>query len=543
MGTTAGPRATIKRFDAAMLRGVVVHYLFDLTWAGQTFRLSRSTLVVPSTATGEDLQFEGILEDEIEWEEALELFSDTAESNSFPFSVVLPANVPQLVSRGHDLAAATGELSLWIEGTNYEDRRILIQGRLTDPEYGFEGDPITASLQSESFEDAALVPPVGQVVTLITWPTAVSSAVGFYYPFVFGDHPVNDAGNFVLSRGYLVNNDPGDETILIAGHPVLASAVFIKPGASTVQVSLPVSGALDALGQYVSIVGGVGVGLGALVYDPGDDFTVRWTDSGSGHPARDGGILGGGGDLLEHMLSLATVQVDWGKVSAAKDLLNRFRFAGTIEEPVSPIDWISANLSPLLPMSLVMGPLGVYPVVWRYWAGRNDVVERIDLSIDPSIELDGPVEYDGAISNIVNTFTLRYGVSIFSGETRSILTLGRSEDGTPSGSLASERSILRYGVRSDDDESTIVYDTGTAGMILDWWARARALPSRLVHYIVGNERSWLDRGMVVSVTHPELYLEDYVGLVENVVHMESGAFRLSVRLLEQPSHTLHTGEF
>jgi len=284
MTWSAGNRAAAKRFDAALLVGAKVHYLLDLTWAGRTFHLSRSTIEVASTASGEVLQYEGTLEDEIEWEEAIELFSDVAESVSFPFSVVLPVNVPKLIAQGFDLVRATGELSLWIEGTDYEDRRVLLRGRLIDPEYGWEDEPINASLQSEFYEDRALIPGPTHVVTEDTWGNAAEDALGMAYPFVFGVQAAHSTATVYMSAALLVDTTPGSEVLVVADHPVEAATVNVKDGEDPPLI-FPgtVTGALDDLGQAVSVVN-----FDSTVPDLTADSTyfVDWsgTDGGPSRP-------------------------------------------------------------------------------------------------------------------------------------------------------------------------------------------------------------------------------------------------------------------
>ena len=270
---TAGKTATARRFDATALRGAVVHVLLDLTYAGRVFRLARTELLVTSTATGEQLQYAGDLVDEVRWEEVVNLFQSSADSVSAPLAFTLPVDVAALVQRGQDLLQATGELSLWIEGTAYEARRVLLRGQLVDPSYGYAGEPVVASLESEAFRDRAVVPPALLVVSTEAWPNASSSALGLSYPLPFGEATV------ASSPGYLVDTTGGAEVLLVAGGTCVATSASVTDGTTTEVRALTRS--TDALGRTCTTMSlaGTAVGLdGAL--------GLVWNQGGGGMQAR-----------------------------------------------------------------------------------------------------------------------------------------------------------------------------------------------------------------------------------------------------------------
>lgn len=520
MGATAGPKLAAKRFHEAYLRGAKVHYLLDLTWAGRVFHLSRESVEVVSSVSGETLQYEGRLDQEIAWEEAISLFSAGGDIASVIVNAVLPVDVALLVAQGHDLLSATGELSLWIDGTTYEDRRVILRGRLNDPEYGYVDEPLNASLQSEFFEDRGLIPPANQIITTTTWPNAAENAIGASYPFVFGQIP----SGLSLSRAYLV--DTVGQLILVAGHHTVAGSVGVSTaGASATLTAVP---GVDGLGNAVTTVD-----VSTMVYTADDEFMVSWIDGA--YAANNQQPLAGAGDVLAYLLSQTTLEVDWGRTLVAKDYLNRFQLAGCILEGVTPFEFITANLCPILPMSLVLGPYGLYPVPWRYDATQRDVVERLDTGIDPFLALDGPVAYEGSIRDLVNSFKLKYALRVRTGVTTKAVTLSGARtagDTNSAESIVCRQSQLRYGTRTMEAESTVVYDDATAGLTLAWWARAKALPTRVLTYIAGYDRAWLERGDVVSITDAGLSMTDQLGLVESLLFREDGTIRIKVRIIE-----------
>lgn len=527
-----GPDSSPTRFYRGQLLGQKLHYLLDVTWASQTFRLSRETIVVPSDDG--DLVYEGSIEDEIEWEEGIDLFSDSADAMQMNLSVVLPVDVPKLIQMGHALTSAVAQLSLWIEGTTYEERRVLMDGTFADPEYGADGEPINVSIQAPPFEDGGLVPPASQVIDADTWPLAADNAEGLAYPFVFGE---DESDGPFKSPAYVVDTTLGAEVIIVAGHAVDAANVTVGCSSDTTGTNLGVSQGKDGRGQVVSIVT---IGGSALVFTTDDDFWVRWgVDGGGAFAPMSDGPLTGAGDVIEHMLRLSTLKYDQGRVAAAKQYLNTYKVGGYISEGVSPWEWITSNLSPILPMSICVGSQGVYVVPWRYDALARDAVDHLDVDADPHVERDGNVEYEGELKDIVNSFVLKYNIKADTGDARSSARLAGTRDPvnikTNSSNVYCEVSESRYGVRSDEQESTVIYKDSTAALVLNWWSRAKALPMRVIHYLVGDDRSWLDRGDVVVLSDKELHLEQTVCLVDNIVHREDGNIRVSLRLIEDPA--------
>jgi hypothetical protein len=144
---------------------------------------------------------------------------------------------------------------------------------------------------------------------------------------------------------------------------------------------------------------------------------VIWQDDiggGGGMIGSDGATMRGAGDVIEWLLGQSGASVDRGRFAAMKPLLNAYKLDFTIDAEVTPWEFLKANIIPLLPISLVSGPAGIYPVVWRYDATARDAVGRLDLSSDPYIERASVVTQDR--EGIVNEFTIKYAYSVRTGE-------------------------------------------------------------------------------------------------------------------------------
>lgn len=543
----AGPFGSQQRFNAKALQGKRIYWLLDLTFASVTYRLSRDELDVTSTAMGKVLQYNGGINNEIEWEESVDIFSDSISEIAIPLSISLDVDVAALIAQGHDLGSAYAELSLYIDGTKYEDRRVVVRGFLTDPQYGTSDEPITFSLESNGFDDRGLVPGIKETITKSTWPNAVSDAVGLSYPFVFGKQPSSGPGNVPASPAYLVSTGP--DRLLIAGHIVEATNVTVYSdfdATGKAGVVCAVSPNVDGLGHMCTLVTISTTAL-ATHYDTSSNFYVSWNrdNLGAHWNVERTGTLAGAGDLIEYLLLQSSFtfdqSIDLGRVAAAKEYLNKFRLAGYISECTSPWEYIQANILPLLPVSIVNGPNGFYPLVWKYDAIENDAVDRWDTSVDPTIERTSTVSYVGSKRDMLNDFKLSYALNETTSTTAGAVTLSAQRDDDDSYSaenLYCRVSQARYGQRSDEQETVIVYDDATAGLILYWSSRAKSLPQRTIKYLVSQERAWLERGNIITLTDSELSFNKTVCLIESIVYREDDLLEVTLRLVED-----HAREF
>lgn len=533
----AGPRGYTQRFSETELRGKKLFWILDFTFASKTHRLAREVIEVKSVLPGGTLQYEGDIVNDIEWEEAIDLFSDSAAQVSIPLQLILPVDVAAAVAQGHDLGSAIGELSQIIEGQSYEQRRVVLRGRVVDPQYGGDGEPISFSLEANTFEDKALIPSTSQVVTTSTWPLASDNAIGLAYPFVFGRQPSSGAGAVSFSPALLVDTTALSERVLIAGHETQATSCTISCDSDITGVTLGITYGVDSLGQSVSTVQ---IGGSALVFTADDSFYARFQTGDGAHWNKErNGPLEGAGDVLEFLLLQSSLMydfsIDLGRIAAAKVYLNKFKLAGYIAEGVSPWEFITANLSPILPMSIVMGPGGVYVIPWKYDATRAEAVDHWDTTLDPTIERSSNVSYEGSRKDMINDFKLRYALSCRVGNTHGAVRLSAERDEADPYSAENpwcRQSQIRYGVRSDEQECTIVYDDATAGAILNWWSRAKSLPMRTVKYLVPQERAWLERGDVITLSDTELSFDETVCLIDSIVYREDDYMEITLRLIE-----------
>lgn len=506
------------------LVGAELVWLLTITYAGREFRWSSYPVSI-TDADGESLHFEGGLP-ALDVSEGLNLLSTTADPLSIPFEVFFPVDVAELVQRGHDLAAATAEVALHVPGNAWEDRRVVLVGSVVQPVYGGSEEPVSFSVEQNLYDDRALIPTASQRVTTTTWSGRPTASEGLYYPIVFGTPgaytTAAGASNSTSGSPAIVVEMTGSnvDKLLIAGHRVSATTVRIWDGDGTGE-SFSVDHEEDGLGQVVAVVDITGA---ASVDRTTEDWWVAWNNGGAMLNDTLDGVREGAGEIIEWMLRQSTNAVDRGRWQAKQEAFNRLapRLAPYIDEPVSPWEWVADNVLPLLPLSIVAGPDGLYPVLWRFDATAADAVEHIKAG--PGVVRVGRVIYTRRPREVTNEIRLDYAKKARDGAIRRSITI-RAEPSDAAEEVSSyyaEVSQARYGVGAKAIDSDIVYDDTTAGLIVRWMLRAEGFSLREVVYEVGPEFGWLPRGEVVTLEDDELHWSEQVALVKDVRQLEVG---------------------
>ena len=136
------------------------HFLVRVTWHGRDYHFAESALA-PSGTDGAvahvpTLSVGG-------YSETFQYLSQTVDRQSVPVSVLWPDDVAAAVSAGFRLDTAQAELAVWVEGTSYEARRVLLVGNVQQPSYGAQGERVTCSIEAPPWVD------------LGTWPDLLTS--------------------------------------------------------------------------------------------------------------------------------------------------------------------------------------------------------------------------------------------------------------------------------------------------------------------------------------------------------------------------------
>jgi len=511
-------------------------WLLDLTFAGKVYHYA--TEPVQITKGSNSIQYMGGLE--IDLSQPLSLFSESPQTLSIPVSVHFPDDFGALVAKGHDPNFAIGELSIHYPGRTWGERLKMLRGQMAQPQYGAKDEPIAFSIEQNPFEDAGILISDDQRVSADTWDNYDSNIEGRYYPIVFGTPGVykGKAGADKRTPGspaLLVDND-GTKYVLIAGHHVRASTVKIVNTTTGNREDCAVTNTTDGLGQPVALA----VISSAYTADTDTHFT-RWQGDGGGlENDRKDGDLTGGGELLIYMLRRSTLEWDRGRTYAAARYLDRFKFAGYIDDAVAPFEWVKQNLLPLLPVSMIAAAEGIAPVVWRREATQDDAV--INFTKGPDCVRSSPITFEA--SDPVNDLTLNFALRADDNSyKRSIRLTGNDNDRTPYGStpsggnfsnIYSRSSFRRFGQRAETISTEIVYDRGTAAQILQWKSRAGSTLTRSVSYAIGRRYTAIGVGDVVTITDPDVSLSDELAIVRDVQYSRQ-TITIDLVLLDDPA--------
>jgi hypothetical protein len=424
-------------FHQTEILGKRIYFLVDIQFAGTTVRVSTDALVVPSDDG--DLFYAGTAEPFVVNEE-IELFQIASTPVSVPIAAWWPIDVVAMVRRGHQLGGCRAEISQWVEGSTYEDRKILLRGRIVDPEYGADGF-VNCSIEENIYEDPAEIPlpgwdmREGRVTNLAATQVLGTEDIGVPYPVALG-YPGRDpqavTGRTSGSRCCWISKATNRHFLLVSyGHVGAAqidaidqagAPIWLNHDDFTTGYQFRVLAGYDDAGVPISYVGDSTANTGD-VYEglehgvpAGDGFTptpgevvdvfASWPEGG-GIRDENGRVIRKAGDVLRFLLRFANVPVDVGTFAAVAPELRAFNIDCSIDDRCKISEWLTERLLPLLPVSLCSGPAGFFPIVWKPDAGPAQALAHIDADLDPRIEVSEAVEVD--TSNIYNDFTLTYG--------------------------------------------------------------------------------------------------------------------------------------
>lgn len=534
-----------------------VYFLLSIDVGGLVFRWASSPCS-PVNDAGDSMHHPGALP-AFEFSRTFSLLSRDPDTRQVSMSVDFGVDVAELVQRGYDLSAASGELSVWVAGTSYDAREVLLRGVLVEPTYGEYGEPTSFTLRMDPWEDLGAVPDSDAQVNAATWPSHYSEETGAVYPVPFGLPGWEQAGSVASfgttgSPAIIVEYDDVAETVekvLVSGFPVAATDATLVDGDGGNTFLGLVTHEEDGLGRTCAVVDTSGASSGfraakkvwVTLSGPG---AFRGAGAGIFGTSSTEFGLSGAGDLLMWLLARAQVEVDIKAFRAARGLLNQYQVGGYINEIVSPVQWIIDNLLPILPVSLVSGPNGVKPIVWAMDATSDDAV--MELVAGAGVTRSSPVSYLRGPADIANEIQVSYAPRARTGEMTRVLTLGSEydpnsylEDPDPEdhpaqihGQAYSRISQSRYGRRVYTTESDLIHSDATAGMVAAWMMRAMALPQRTVSYVGGAVCGYLEPGDVVALTDAAMHFNAQVCLVVGSTWTSETSVTLDLLITDDP---------
>lgn len=539
-----------------------IRWVLAVEYTGGTWYLSDEARSIDDGAGGTLVISDGLL-DVGGTEESIDLWATDSPRRSCQVVFDLGVDVAELIEQGHDLAGCVAELAQLADGDAWSNRRPFVRGRLVEPQYGASGEAVQASIEQDVLSDETELRTVQ--VTARDFALAAITVTGHAYqealsvsqgeevdaaiipPIILGT-PGNGVlpGSIATRVRWFQDLGSGDYYYywIIASHAVDAATVTLKATDGT-STSFSVYQVTMSSGETFSfIIDDVDV-VGPLWMNTTESAVVIW-DDGGGLVDENYGPLRYAGDYVAWLLHLTEQEVDHARVNAAREQLRAFQISTYFDETVSIAEYIREVILDVLPISMMIGPKGVYPYVWRWQALPDDAVAEWDLTTEVDIMRDGLVTYEDA-DKITNTLQLRYGWRPRKDEYAYEMWAVGDPAARPRGlrfggsvSLSTSywsddvlaTSLVRYGVRSDALDSAIIHDDLTATQVLAWRSRRWALPSRVVTYDAAQRWGWIEPGDFIQVTDPELSWMKKLCLVQARAWASDGSVRYTLRVQE-----------
>ena len=553
------------QFSKKQLEGAELVFLLVLRIRGRFFRFSTKAITVQNSDLDlgpSSLQFSGGLAEDVSFEE-----SASPESSLIGQEVAISvlfgdddgASWGEFAKEDYDLGDASAELSLLRKGDNFQMREILIDGRVESPTYGSRFEPLLFSIVDNFMDRSGSTHRPDQRVTIRTWPTQTSSypanvhTVVFdetienrFYPIIIGKPGFAFAGlnktEFMGFPLYWVEMNQADKhngntpaLCLIAGHACTASNLTVydlrnrheagslvgTPYAGNYKQTASISSVKkDEKGQVVStcfVIGGVGpTALRTYKADP--LFGSFDQGEGGALEPNTNQTMRGAGAVINFLLREIPNLILSEKTGATLNLLDGYHLDFFINEPVDPLDFVTGEILPLLPLSLLEGPDGVEFIFWNMDPSDADVVDEINPKTRGGQRASTVTV--SSRQNIVNRLAIQFAPEADTGNYLGHIEYVEEQaaSATPESKLIdfdivgnpySGASVRRYGVRRGQKITTsIVQDPATARSILDWQIRYFGQTKRRASYLMPIEFHHLKIGDIVRWTDDEIGIKN-----------------------------------
>lgn len=414
---------------------------------------------------------------------------------------------------------------------------------------------ITTELLADSTpEDLATWPPATATMSPSTWPIGVGSTQrstdGAAYPVPFGSPGVylsSDGTTLTTLASPAYNIDPAtaaNRVLLIAADPVSATTVQVTDPTDGTTATGTVSNTLDDLGRRVAIA--TVPALDPILPLADRTYYLTWNDGPGAIGETSRGAVYSAADLCLYLLRRSAVRIDRPRWRALEDHLGEYKLAGCIEAAVQPWTYLLDAVLPLLPLSIVMGPDGWRPILYRYeWPASE---ARAHLQVQPG-ELYEPIARD-VVGQITPTIRLSWAYDAEEDAFRETMSCVGDPDQRAAGVHTSAYTVAAYSrwlaslpdpttaslqePPSYDLETDLVYDRPTAAAIVGWLAAARALPARRITYPCSPSVRDLDPGDRLLLTDETSNLTRVPVIVERLPLARRSAPTITLRTLPTP---------
>tara|TARA_Y100000593_G_scaffold90740_1_gene177857 strand:+ start:3075 stop:4697 length:1623 start_codon:yes stop_codon:yes gene_type:complete len=506
----------MRRPTAAQLRGARPVFVLRVVWAGRLFTFADR----PCTISSDDgtISCHGSL-DLRGYADALGEAGAVQQGGTASLAVEFPRlDVVDEYLKARPLEGALCELSMvFAKGatiiTAWEDRLPQLYGTASRPQAGFPGRPAgyaAFTITARPFDDETPILRPEWKISSATQANANLSSTdgvgGAAYPWVFGSP--GDAG-IPGVPAYLTNTTPGSRELLIGVGKVQAEFVTPWDDAGVSASGRTVSQRADGLGTIASYADLVSIGGGFNVSGGKHYVSYHSTVNRYGvlSPFRRGPLTEAG-DLIRYLYGLTAFEVDHPAWIAAAPVLDRYRFGGYVNDPTTSVArFVRDQLLPRLPVTLRIGPDGLYPISLLPLVPLAHL-PQVTVSPTQGIEQTSPVQITRQLSDVVNQVALSYYYNARDGRLVSQAIASTDPDlSTRTPYAEAQRSAEIYGVRSGAEvKASYVTEQETADELLRWLLHDRGFLHMAVQVQAQPRWGWLMVGDQISLTAADISL-------------------------------------
>lgn len=497
--------ALLKRDPTLSSVALCVELVFS---TDQVVHISDRPCRVVSTASGREYNYAPVLHQRPEITQSYDFMNATSKTRTLTFMLPnLLVDVNKIVQNGR-LLAGVGEVSLQIDGGDYDQRFVLLTGDMTDGvSFGSIDELIQISLTDPKDTINVFAPPF--IIDATTFATAPAASIGKRYALFIPSYSGVPAP--------FINQSTSAARALVGYGHVDENALYVVIDGDQYTKSHAIYGYTwvqdyDARVRPVTYVefGSVGSSTFAFteqvyVYPKGQQEITNPIDQIrfllESYTAVDS--IG----LSEPLFSIAKAKAS---TLQANILLNAGGAA-----TATALAFIEQNLLrsfPMISMTFAVGGYG--PVV----TDRRSEITAFVLHADqwPVLHRESLVT-ETALSDCFNEFVLMYGYDPVEDVYQNILTF----DASTSALCEISQSLLGYRP-CEIIESQFIFDDGTAQFVLNWMVDHLTLPSYCVEYAVDASMVMhLKPGDNVKITDAEFEWTDLTASVESITYKSS----------------------
>ena len=470
----------------------------------------------------EEMSFDGELGDpefELSIEDAFNI-----ESQSIPLELVFTdRDLAKEYMRGFDLEYLEAELSYCtvkdgVALQAFPDRVFIFKGRVSQPLIGDPSKPVgyvSFSLENgRELQEYPLIDPDrvlrGDIPSRGKLAPVVIGAPCLQVP----NEGATSRADLFTSPAYLTSTVTS--RAMIASHYVEAVTVDIKDQDGNIRTGLTVSNVASVLTgtqSRVTLTSGTG---DTLVRGDGSDYElwVKWADGGGHQNPFGEGLLQGAGDVVRFALLFVNAFKDDSSFEALAPYLNSYKIDGWLNEEVEALEWLEAAILPYLPISIQVGPFGLYPILDLHIAATIQapvavVEDGVDFYVSSGfIPLGDP-------EDIINRIILKFA---WSGEKNAYTGLIEidprveleNHTATKFSSLHSRISFNRFGLRTKTMEADFISDFATASRVAMDLIHKFSYPRMAIEVEADFSWGWLDIGDLIQITSSKLHLKNEI---------------------------------